>query len=237
MRVTWVSRIGGRKVNEDAVGKLTKNGITCIAVADGLGGHNAGEVASRTAVDTILKRFSEEPEFSREALTRYVTEAHNAVFEKSTTDPDYLHMSSTIVVLLIKGRRSVWCHVGDSRLYRFRNGWITEVTEDHSIAFRDFMEGLIEYGEIRNSSNQNKLTNAVGQYIENMVISQIRTADSATSFLLCTDGWWEYVTEEEMEETLRESYNSREWLEKMLEIRENTAPEGSDNYTAAVVFM
>ncbi len=237
MRVTWVSRIGGRRVNEDAVGKMTKNGITCVAVADGLGGHSAGEIASRTAVDSLFRSFSESPAFSKDKLRGYVTDAHNAVQQKALTDPDYLHMSSTLTVILIKGRRALWCHVGDSRLYRFSSGRIAEVTEDHSLAFKDFMDGLIEYDDIRRSSNQNKLMDAVGLYIEDMAVSEIRAAGPETDFLLCTDGWWEYVTEEDMEDTLKESRNSREWLEKMLSIRESRAGEGSDNYTAAVIAM
>ncbi len=237
MRVTWVSRKGGRRINEDSVGKITKNGMTCVAVADGLGGHSAGEVASKTAVESLFRSFSESPSLSEDKLRGYVTDAHNAVREKAMTDPDYLHMSSTIAAVIIKGRRAVWCHVGDSRLYRFSSGRIAEVTEDHSLAFRDFKEGLIEYDDIRRSGNQNKLTNAVGLYIEDMAVSGIRPAGSETSFLLCTDGWWEYVTEDDMEETLRESRNSREWLEKMLDIRESRAGEGSDNYTAAAITM
>ena len=237
MRVTWVSRVGGRKINEDAVGKISRNGITCVAVADGLGGHSAGEIAAKTAIESIFEDFSESPEFSREALQKYVTDAHKTVFEKASTDPAYVNMSSTIVVILIKGKRAVWCHVGDSRLYRFCAGRLEEVTDDHSLAFMDFMEEKIEYDDIRRSENQNKLTNAVGLYIKDLKVSPVYTAAPETNFLLCTDGWWEYVTENDMEDTLKESKNSREWLEKMLDIRERRAPLGSDNYTAAVIAM
>ena len=237
MRVTWVSRIGGRAVNEDAVGKISRNGITCVAVADGLGGHNSGEVASKTAIDSLFKSFADSPAFSREALEKYVNSANKEVFRRAGTDPMYINMSSTLAAILIKGKRAVWCNVGDSRLYRFKNSRIAEVTEDHSLAFKDFMDGRIEYDDIRRSENQCKLTNAVGSYIKDLEISDICAAEPGTSFLLCTDGWWEYVTEDDMEDTLKASSNTREWLESMLEIRESRAPRDSDNYTAAVISM
>ncbi len=237
MRVTWVSRTGGRKVNEDAIGKIRDKGILCIAVADGLGGHNAGEVASKLAVETILKSFSDMPEFSKESITRYITDAHNAILGKSKTDPDYLYMSSTVVVLLVKGKKAIWAHVGDSRLYRIEKNRIAEVTEDHSLAFLDFMKGNIEYDQIRESENQSRLTNALGSYIKDLKVSEITTLSGTTAFLLCTDGWWEYVREEDIESLSESSRDARSWLEKMLAVREANAPENSDNYTAAAVFM
>lgn len=237
MRVTWVSRTGGRKINEDAVGKLREKGILCIAVADGLGGHNAGEVASKLAVETVLKSFSESPDFTKDSLVRYITDAHNAIIEKSKTDPDYVHMSSTIVVLLVKGKKALWANVGDSRLYRLEKNRIIEVTEDHSLAFVDFMNGKIEYDQIRTSQNQSRLTNALGSYIADLNVSEITTLSGASGFLLCTDGWWEYVGEDEIEALSESSSDARDWLEKMLAVREENAPQNSDNYTAAAVFM
>lgn len=237
MRVTWVSRTGGRKVNEDAIGKIRDKGILCIAVADGLGGHNAGEVASKLAVETILKSFSDKPEFSKESITSYITDAHSAILEKSKTDPDYLHMSSTIVVLLVKGKKAIWGHVGDSRLYRLEKNRIVEVTEDHSLAFLDFMKGNIEYDQIRESENQSRLTNALGSYIKDLKVSEITALSGSTAFLLCTDGWWEYVRENDIESLSESAQDARGWLEKMLAVREANAPENSDNYTAAAVFM
>lgn len=237
MRVTWVSRTGGRSVNEDAIGKARDKGILCIAVADGLGGHNAGEIASKLAVETILKSFADMPVFSKESIKRYITDAHNAILRKAKTDPDYLHMSSTIVVLLVKGKRALWAHVGDSRLYRLEKNKIAEVTEDHSLAFLDFMNGDIEYDQIRESENQSRLTNALGSYIKDLKISEETLLSSSSAFLLCTDGWWEYVRENDIESLSESSRDARGWLERMLAVREANAPENSDNYTAAAVFM
>ena len=237
MVITWVSRPGGREVNEDAVGKAKARGIVCVVVADGLGGHNGGKIASELVVNAILDCFTKNPGFSKEHLDEYITKAKENVVGKAMADPALLHMSSTAVVLLIKGRRAMWANVGDSRLYRFSHGEICEVTEDNSIAFLDFARGDIEYNDIRTSPNQNKLTSAIGIAMDTVNFSQECKINSSTAFLLCTDGWWEYVTEDDMEKVFSESGNSRECLEKMLAIREGKAPDDCDNYTAAVVML
>ena len=237
MLVTWVSRKGGRKVNEDAAGKTKANGIMCVVVADGLGGLNGGGKAAELAVNAVLGSFEAAPEFSAEAMQKYISEANNEIIKIAKSDPELLHMSSTVVVLMIKGKKAIWANVGDSRLYMFREGRISEVSEDHSIAFEEFLRGEIEYPDIKNSPNQNMLTSALGNHAGAVNISSVKTIDAQTSFLLCTDGWWEYVSDEEMEDTLSKSKNARQWLEEMLKIREKEAPENSDNYTAAVVMM
>ena len=237
MLITWVSRKGGRKFNEDAAGKTKAKGIVCVAVADGLGGLYGGGKAAEIAVKTVLESFTKTPEFSSEAMQRYISDANNAIIKTAKTDPELVHMSSTVVVLMIKGKKAIWANVGDSRLYMFREGRISEVTEDHSVAFEEFLKGDIEYADIKNSPNQNMLTSALGNHAGAVNISDIKIIDSQTSFLLCTDGWWEYVSDEEMEDKLKSSKNARAWLEKMLEIREREAKKDSDNYTAAVVMM
>ncbi len=240
MLVTGVSRKGGRKVNEDAYGEVRAGGVLCVAVADGLGGHNGGRIASGLAVDTILDVFKKEPDFSRDALIKYIMAANAAISEYAVNNPDYVHMSSTIVLLLVKGNRAIWANVGDSRLYRFKGGAIAEVTEDHSLAFLEFMNGDIEYDDIRASRGQNKLTCALGAAMADegdVNCSEITRIDGSAAFLLCTDGWWEYVKEEQMEKTAAESKTTRAWIEAMLKIREENAPEGSDNYTAAAVML
>lgn len=235
MNIIWVSRKGGRTKNEDCLGKIRRKGITCIVVADGLGGHNAGDVASHCLVETVLNDFDKSPEFSRDALVKYVSNAHDVLIQKSMTDPKYLKMASTAVLLLIRGKKAIWANVGDSRLYRFENSRIIEVTEDHSAAFEEFKAGKIEYDDIRRSKNQNSLTNAVGSHIQGLKIYGPRHIGSHPSFLLCTDGFWEYVDEENMESTREQSVNIRNWLESMVDIRDRKAPENSDNYSAVVV--
>ncbi|MGN1116080.1 MAG: PP2C family protein-serine/threonine phosphatase [Candidatus Ornithomonoglobus sp.] len=237
MLVSLVSKKGGRRINEDAAGRTKKKGIVCVVLADGLGGHHGGSIASALAVETVLGAFNEKPVFSAEGVRRYISLANDAIMARADADEEYGHMSSTIAVLLIKGRKAVWGNVGDTRLYRFHHNRIEEVTEDHSLAFINFLCGDIEYDDIRRSPDQNKLTSALGIASGEMNISKVTDIDNYTSFLLCTDGWWEYVSDEDMEDTLKASGTGKEWIRKMLQIRESAAPEGSDNYSAAAVVI
>ena len=237
MIVTWVSKEGGREYNEDAVGKTRKKGIVCVVVADGLGGHAGGTLASKLAVDTVLTEFTNDPGFSKEHIEKYINLANDAIVSRAMNDPELLYMSSTVVVLLIKGRYAIWANVGDSRMYRLYEGVVAEVSEDHSVAFLDFVNGVTEYSDIRTSPNQNKLTSALGVAMDGVNISEKIHINASTSFVLCTDGFWEYVTEEDMENTFKDSDGGEVWLEKMIKIREEKAPENSDNYTAAVIVI
>ena len=237
MIITWISKEGGREINEDAVGKTRKKGIVCVVVADGLGGHSGGEMASTLAVNSILNAFEQNPGFSKEHIEEYIRTANDAIVTRAMNDPELLYMSSTVAVLLKKGRKAIWANVGDSRIYKFCDGMITDVSEDHSVAFLNFVKGDIEYGDIRKSPDQNKLTSALGVAMDGINISEIATVNASTSFLLCTDGWWEYVTEDDAEKTLKSSADAETWLKSMLEIREQNAPSDSDNFTAAVVMI
>lgn len=237
MLTALVSRKGGRAANEDAAGRTRKNGILCAVAADGLGGHKGGAMASEIAVKSVLDAFNESPSFSSETVGALIDIANDAITERAEAEMGFGQMSSTIAVLLVKGRRAVWGNVGDTRIYRLHHNRIEEVTEDHSLAFMSFLCGDIEYDDIRRSSDQNKLTSALGIASGEVNISRVVEIDNDTSFLLCTDGWWEYVPDRDIERTLSESKTAGEWLERMLEIRESAAPELSDNYTAAAVII
>lgn len=237
MLVSGVSKKGGRPVNEDAWGEVRAGDILCVVVADGLGGHKGGMLASRIAVDTVLAKFVSAPGFSSETAKELAEAANLAVREKAGTDPELVRMSTTIVILLIKGRSAVWANVGDSRLYRFEENMIAEVTEDHSLAFADFMNGVTEYDDIRRSDKQNMLTNALGLSFGGVSLHNPIELASVTAFLLCTDGWWEYVNEDQMEQTLKNSKNTRAWIDAMLKIHDLNATGTCDNYTAAAIML
>ena len=237
MIITWISKEGGRAINEDEVGKSKKKGIVCVVVADGLGGHGGGEIASELAVNTILSEFEKDPGFSKEHILKYIESAKEKIVYRAMNDPELLYMSSTVAVLLIKGRRAIWANVGDSRVYKFCDGLITDVSEDHSLAFIDFVNGEIEYDQIRTSPNQNKLTSAIGVAMDGVNVSEVSHINSHTSFLLCTDGWWEHIPDSDMEASLSKAKNAQMWLMEMLKIREENAPSDSDNFTAAAIMV
>lgn len=238
MRFAVTTNKGGRENNEDSVGRLKINEKYCFVLADGMGGHEHGEIASELAVDTVLECFKSHPGISAELMYSYLEAAQNTIIEKRNSDPNYCNMGTTITALITDGRKAIWAHCGDSRIYRLQKHLIQEVTEDHSVAFMSFLAKEIRYSQIRFSPDQNKLLHSLssGQTFKPQ-ISDIVALPPKSSFLLCSDGFWEYVDEDFMEKTRKKSHTPREWLSVMLNERKRNAPPNADNYSAITIFI
>lgn len=236
MRAVSLSNRGGRKNNEDCVGYERAGKIWCFVLCDGLGGQLCGEVASKLVCDTVCAEFEKNPEISYSAVHDYLEKAVMVLTDER--DEDKYNMSSTAVVLVTDGKKAVWAHLGDSRLYYISGGEILKITDDHSVAFMEFEGGMITYDDIRRSPNQNKLTRCVSD-MDNFKpdISDITELEHGDAFLLCSDGFWEYVTEDDIEETINKSSSPKEWLEKMLEVLHENEIEKNDNYSVIAVMV
>ncbi len=238
MKAATLTNKGGRGNNEDSVGFAKAGDMWCFAVCDGLGGHSYGEVASKLVCDTICREFKNTPKLLGEALEEYLIRAAVTLEKESAADEKKWDMSSTAVVLVTDGKKAVWANIGDSRLYYFTGGKIKEVTQDHSVAFEEFKSGQISYDAIRRSKNQNKLLRCVGSpdCLE-ADISEVFELRNGDAFLLCTDGFWEYVNESNMESMLQKSKTPKEWLEKMLVVLHKNEIEKNDNYSAIAIII
>ena len=199
MKFTSISRKGGRENNTDSVGKASAGGIYCFVVADGLDEPNDNNVVSSTAVDAVLDAFGANPVISSEARYSDMLCAQNAVMERRSRSSSFSPTATTLVVLVTDGKEAVWGHIGNSRLYRFEKSIIQEITDDHSVAFAAFIGGKCMYNDIRTSPDKSRLLRALGT--ENNFTPQISEkflCSKKTAFLLCTDGFWEYVHEDIM---------------------------------------
>ena len=208
-----VSRPGGRAVNEDACG----HGDGCWVVADGLGGHGGGEVAAGIAVDTVLAAAAQQPLIDEGALTQALLAADAAIQARQETDPRLERMRTTAVVLASDARVALWAHLGDSRLYHLRDGRIRFQTFDHSEPQALVRAGEISAAEVRYHEDRNRLLRSLGndKPPRPTLAEEPLTLMPGDAFLLCTDGFWEYVTEPEMEVTLAKSASPEQWLENM----------------------
>lgn len=228
---------GGREGNEDSVQIVEKDGKVCAVVADGLGGHGGGEKASAL----VTAEFSENWNgmISPEILTKLITQAHRKIKEQQTPD---CPMKSTVVVLSLEPGHIAWAHAGDSRLYHFYNGRLVFQTKDHSSSQIAVELGDITTEEIRFHEDRNKVFRALGQSGAVTVDARdLELAEGEHAWLLCTDGFWEYVLEKEMEQALQDAASPQEWLEKMQGFLRNRLAERAqtenDNNTAAAVWM
>lgn len=238
MKYTSYSDCGGRENNEDSIEVISSDKFICAVLADGLGGHGGGATASRIAVDTIVDELQNWiPEsITEEAIQEWCHKANQNILDKQTAD---CRMKTTIVALFYEKDTGtvLMAHVGDSRAYHFVDGKNRFCTFDHSVSRMAVVSGEISMDEIRHHVDRNKLLRSVGGSDNVRVeIDKINLQPGEKNdFLLCSDGFWEYVMEEEMEQTLLKYPEPENWLAAMRKILKQKAPKENDNNSAIVV--
>jgi serine/threonine protein phosphatase PrpC len=238
IQTDFVSRIGGRELNEDYYGFLEVDESVCWVVADGLGGYRGGEMAARMAVEAVLTSFRDNTELSVAALKRHLQAAQQSVLKAQNEHPELSTMRTTIVVLLSDSRRALWAHVGDSRLYCFDNGQIVSCTSDHSVVQARVSAGELSADQIRYNEDRSRLLRCIGDpkgELRPTILPQPRPLGQGMAFLLCTDGFWEKIREAEMEVDLAKAQNAKGWLALMADRVLERITDDCDNYTAMVV--
>jgi len=181
-RTEFVSRVGGRAENQDACDFVEAGGTGCWVVADGLGGHRGGEIASRSAVEAVLTSFGKNPQLSEEALQRQ--------------------------------------------------------TSDHSVVQVMADSGQLPREQIRHHEDRNRLLRCLGNPESDFrptILSEPRALGANSAFLLCSDGFWENVLENEMVVDLAKSKAPAEWLTLMEDRLLERANDGNDNYTGLAI--
>lgn len=226
--------VGGRPYNEDYVAyKQLGGNCLCVALADGLGGHGGGEIASKTAVESILAGWNGTA--TPASLCDLIQEAHRRILSMQTP---VCKMKTTVVILSIAENRAQWAHAGDSRLYHFMDGRLDFQTRDHSASQIAVMMGQIRPEEIRFHEDRSHIFRALGQESGfNADAKEQELLAGQHAFLLCTDGFWEYVYENEMETELRAAVSPQDWLERMTRHLRERVDGGHDNNTAAAVWL
>jgi PPM family protein phosphatase len=233
-----MSRDGNRVYNEDYCGLAENGSVGCWVVADGLGGHYGGATASKTAVDAVLTSFANDAQISEEALLSHLEAAQKAVVNAQAQQPDLSTMRTTIVVLIADPTRALWAHMGDSRLYCFQNGSIVFQTSDHSVVQRMVDAGELLRTQLRHHEDRNRLLRCLGNSdldFRPTILPSPQAISCGWAFLLCTDGLWENVLENEMIADLAKAAGPSDWLTLM----ENRLLQraADDNYSGVAVML
>lgn len=220
---------GGRRVNEDSIG-LTEN---VAVVADGLGGQGDGDLASQACVKRLLSMPSSGV-IDNEEMHRVIDSLNDAVCEAKRAVGRPSQMATTVVAAFVQDSTFNYLNVGDSRLYFFRNHKIHFMSKDHSVTQTSVDLGEITFSQMRFHEDRNKLTKALGLNDTIKISNQFHEVELllGDAYLLCTDGFWEYVYEKEMEHALKKSKTPQQWMERMIKIIEKRAPQSCDNRSA-----
>ena len=232
-----------RDHNEDSIGSDPNLGL--VVLADGMGGHKGGEVASALAVDTILSELSREiPEietgetdastgYSLEsmAIERAIKQANSVIFNAAQNNAQYEGMGTTVVVVLFYDNRLTVAHVGDSRLYRMREGRMEQMTRDHTLLQELVDRGFYTPEEAQKSMNKNLVTRAVGVN-ENVDVDLLEDfAAINDTYLLCSDGLSDMIDDKLIEDTLLNYRDNMDRIAKEL-IHQAKQHGGKDNVSA-----
>jgi PPM family protein phosphatase len=232
-----ISEAGGRVVNEDFTSFHSERQGGIWTLADGLGGYQGGEVAAELTVRTVIESFDVKHPLS--SIKKGIDRAQEVLHLEQQASVKRRSMRTTIVVLACQENRAYWLHVGDSRLYFFQQGHILSRTKDHSVCQALVNAGEMEESEIRFHEDRNRLYRVLGSEgsLKATIQEEGLKIRSGDAFLLCSDGFWEYITESEMESTKVRASNPKEWLEAMEEILKERVSDGHDNYSAIAVFI
>ena len=189
-----------RRQNEDAAWYDEKRGV--FAVADGMGGHLAGEVASGMAIEAV-QNMAQKNEFASITVMREaVMSAHEAITRHAQKNPACMGMGTTLSVMWRGGHYMYIAHVGDSRIYRFRNDELEQITQDHSLVEELVRARIITREEARTHPRRNIITRALGTQGDNLpdlLAADIKPGDL---WLLCTDGLCGMISDEEIARVL-----------------------------------
>ncbi|MCX6162174.1 MAG: Stp1/IreP family PP2C-type Ser/Thr phosphatase [Ignavibacteriae bacterium] len=228
-----------RETNEDTF-YLDIDNKMCI-VADGMGGHNAGEVASKKAIEFIsksfenipLKEIENHPEQINALLLQIVTDANNKIYELGSAVPEYNGMGCTFAMAYINGNTLHTVHIGDARCYVSDKSKIIQLGDDHSYVAVAVKAGLMTKEEARKSSEKNKITMAVGisDKIEPEYIKHELQKDD--TILLCSDGLWDMLSDDDIFKILNMDKSAKEICHKLVDEANNAG--GKDNITVIVV--
>lgn len=214
-----------RQGNEDSF--LAEDPV--FAVADGMGGHRAGEVASATAIEVVRSAGDIGPD----DLEQLIKEANSAIFSKAGSEPGLNGMGTTCTIVLIEGATAHLAHVGDSRAYLVREGKVDQITLDHTLVARLVREGRISAEEARHHPQRSVITRALGVDSEvkvDVLSHDLRLGDR---LLICSDGLSSMVETGPLEKILIETDDPQETADRLVDLANESG--GEDNITVVVL--
>ncbi|MDQ4145938.1 MAG: Stp1/IreP family PP2C-type Ser/Thr phosphatase, partial [Actinomycetota bacterium] len=202
-------------------------------VADGMGGHLAGDVASSTAVDVILNKSATASAEDPETLADLIRSANSAIWDKAHANPTLRGMGTTCTLVLLHENRAHIAHVGDSRAYLLRDGRLQQITEDHTLVARMVKEGRLQPEEAEHHPQRSIITRALGVDAEVEVDLDSLEVQPGDRLMLCSDGLSSMIDHDSIATALKEQAAPQDAADELIK-RANDAG-GEDNITVVVI--
>lgn len=240
MEVVGLTDVGlVREKNQDSFFISKDSSLSLFIIADGMGGHKSGEVASNDAIKIIKKEFLKNKSelVSKEKILklieRAVQSANKSIYEKSLEEIKYNGMGTTVSLSYIFEDMIIIGHVGDSRIYKFNNNKMKQLTEDHSLVNELVKSGKITKEQAKTHPQKNMITRAVGTSIDIEVDVEAFKYQKSDKLLLATDGLFNMVDETEIEKIINENSSILNSAEKLIDL--SKANGGTDNITLVLI--
>lgn len=231
-----------RLINEDSlyVPNDPKNDIPLFIVADGLGGHNAGEVASNEAIKFIVKYISDnfnnitrDKNSVKNLIRKSIWETNLYIYEMSIAKSELRGMATTLTLVLVDEEKFFVGHIGDSRVYVIRNNRIYQITRDHSYVEQLIRDGTITREQANNHPQKNVITRALGVSRNLEVDVSVRKLYNDDILLICTDGLTNFVSDQQIKQIVLSTESCDEIVQTL--IRTANEAGGKDNITVIVM--
>ena len=196
------NRLGNRASNQDRVKILQAHGCLLLLLADGMGGHTGGDLAAQEMVDSVARSFFDQllpTNYPENFLSKAIKQAHTDIVALGNAQKPPIQPRTTAVACLIQGQNACWAHVGDSRLYMIREGGIVERTRDHTYVEDLYQHRAITEAEMLTHPMRNYVTQCLGgdRQPPPVTISRHDELQPGDIFLLCSDGLWGALPEED----------------------------------------
>jgi serine/threonine protein phosphatase PrpC len=214
--------IGARARNEDRVAVEQLEDLWCLVLSDGAGGHGDGERAAQLAVENVLLGFRNRPPTDPQDLSEMILDAHDALIgaqraAKEAGSRSAMHATAVVLLIDTSAGQALWAHVGDSRLYVWREGRLHSMTRDDSAIQGMLDAGLLDAARLHEIRHRSVLLAALGSAEEIVPhISEPFSLQSEDVFLLCSDGWWNTLEPQFDTRLLGGGVTPDDWLDQML---------------------
>lgn len=235
-----ISDIGEKENNEDAVKVFVNQPLSTygFVLADGLGGHGNGDVASNLVVDCVGAAIENTDDFGGIFIDQCFDTAQDILMEEKEIK-GLSSIKTTLALLLITDNTAQWGHIGDSRIYHFRGGRVLSRTLDHSLPQMLVDSGQIKESEIRRHPDRNILLQAMGAEWTTQgyeIDQRSKTVLKGDSFLVCSDGFWDWIDEKYILKILKKELSAYDALQEMTtEVKAVGTGKGMDNFSAILI--